>query len=119
MSTIICNLVDKFLMLRQQIIRSSKDVTDIPLNIMSVGKAGHMAVVGDKEKDLSLVFFDFSKGKDSYAELTRTTIDKRLFVKSSTLITALDVAIANLEWWVTTPSNGNETSDFLRNLRLP
>lgn len=92
----------KFFEIRSIIKNSMGDVTPIPLNVLQVGPAGYMAVAG-KENNLSLVFYDFTKSKDHYAEISSDDVWMDVGIKPEFLQVALLCATVSLEWWIKIP----------------
>ena len=94
--------LQKFFDVRDTIKNSMGDVCPVPLNVLQVGPAGHMAVAG-KEGNLSLVFYDFTKSKKHYAEISADNIWMDVGIKPEFLQVALLCATISLEWWVKIP----------------
>lgn len=102
----------KFFEVRGVIKSSMGDITPVPLNVLQVGPAGHLVVTGTDDC-LSLAFYDFTKSKEHYAEITDTAVCMKPDVRAEFLLVALTCAIASLEWWIKIPTESNLPS-YLR-----
>lgn len=102
----------KFLDVRAIIKNSMGEISPVPLNVLQVGPAGYMAVAG-KENNLSLVFYDFTKSKDHYAEVTADDVWMDVGIKPETLQVALLCATMSMEWWIKIPGE-TALPSFLR-----
>ena len=95
-------LCTRFFEVRNIIKASMGEISPVPLNVLQVGPAGCMAVTG-KGNNLSLAFYDFTKSKEHYAELTENTVEMNVGVRSELIAAALICATASLEWWIKIP----------------
>ncbi len=102
----------KFFEIRTIIKNSMGDISPVPLNVLQVGPAGYMAVAGTESK-LSLVFYDFAKSKEHYAEISADDVWMDVGVRPEFIQTALLCATMSLEWWVKIPGESALPS-FLR-----
>lgn len=105
----------KFFAVREIIEGSMGDISPVPLNVLQVGPAGCMAVVG-KKNGLSLAFFDFTKSKDHYAEITADDVWMDVGVQPEFLLVALLCATISLEWWIKIPGESALPSYLRRDL---
>lgn len=92
----------KFFAVRAQIMKSVGKET-VPLNVLSIGAGGSLAVIGNN--DNTLAFYDFSKSTAPYAEINseKLTFTKDPGVQPETLAMYLELAIVSLEWWEMAP----------------
>ena len=96
--TSLLELAKQFFTLRAKVLAYNTGNLVIPVNVIHVGPAGHLVVVGEGD-NLSLAFYDFTKSKEHYAELSEHAVLINNEAKPGMLAVALQCAIISTEWF--------------------